>query len=78
VEVPVEQSVTRAEVEKLIATAIEKRLQQAIEELSVQSKEIMLKELNLIERVVQVERELEVLRKRSEVKAEESKKRFDA
>lgn len=72
-----ENVVTRVEVEQLIATAIEKRLQQAIEEF-VHANEIRLKELSLIDRVVRVEEELKALREISEAKFDASEKRFEA
>ena len=64
-----EQSITKAEAEQLIANMVESLLHKAIKEL-VQANELRLKELSVIERVIRVEEELKSLREIPEVRFE--------
>jgi exonuclease VII large subunit len=75
--VNVEESVPVAQIEQVVAKAVESRLQQALEEY-VERNELRFKELSLIERTVRVEEELRSLREMSEVRFEAIDKRFEA
>ena len=72
-----EESVITPQIEQLITRLLESRLQQALEEY-VETNELRVKELSLIERTVRVEEELRSLREMSAVKFEASEKRFEA
>jgi len=80
-EVNVEESISTAQIERLVIKAVKSRLQEAIEEYVAQN-ELRLKELSLIERTVRVEEELRSMREMSESKFEmlqrEMNARFDA
>jgi chaperonin cofactor prefoldin len=77
----VEESISIAQIERLVIKAVKSRLQEAIEEYVAQN-ELRLKELSLIERIVRVEEELRSMREMSESKFEllqrEITARFDA
>ncbi len=73
----VEESVSVAQIEQVVAKAVESRLQKALEEY-VERNELRFKELSLIERTVRVEEELRSLREMSEVRFEAIDKRFEA
>ena len=75
--VNVEESVSVAQIEQVVAKAVESRLQKALEEY-VERNELRFKELSLIERTVRVEEELRSLREMSEVRFEAIDKRFEA
>jgi DNA anti-recombination protein RmuC len=68
-EVNVEESISTAQIERLVIKAVKSRLQEAIEEYVAQN-ELRLKELSLIERTVRVEEELRSMREMSESKFE--------
>ena len=76
-----EESISTAQIERLVIKAVKSRLQEAIEEYVAQN-ELRLKELSLIERTVRVEEELRSMREMSESKFEmlqrEMNTRFDA
>jgi len=58
-------TLTKAEIENFVAHMIESRMRQAIEEF-VDTNEIKLKELSLVERVIRVEEDLRSLRESSD------------
>jgi hypothetical protein len=72
-----ENTVTKAEMEKYFTNMLESRLQKAMEEF-VERNELRLKELSLIERIVRVEEELKAMRGMFEVKFDAVDKRFEA
>ncbi len=76
-----EESISTAQIERLVIKAVKSRLQEAIEEY-VEQNELRLKELSLIERTVRVEEELRSMREMSESKFEmlqrEMNARFEA
>jgi exonuclease VII large subunit len=80
-EVNMEESISTAQIERLVIKAVKSRLQEAIEEY-VEQNELRLKELSLIERTVRVEEELRSMREMSESKFEmlqrEMNTRFEA
>ena len=76
-EVKMEKTVTRAEMEKYVTKMLESQLRQVVEEY-VEKNELRLKEISLIERVVRVEEELKAMREVFETRFEAMDKRFEA
>ena len=72
-----EESISTAQIERLVIKAVKSRLQEAIEEYVAQN-ELRLKELSLIERTVRVEEELRSLREMSESKFESLQREMNA
>jgi len=75
-EVKLENTVTKAEMEQYFSKMLESRLQRAMEEF-VERNELKLKELSLIERIVRVEEELKSMREMFEIKFDAVDKRFE-